>query len=128
MSTTNPTDFNKSLGKVVRSRRIVLGFSQEAVSEHLGVTFQQQQKYERGVNRISVETFVIIAKFLDTTPQALIDAATAEDASGNQVEEPRDQIGDRMRLDIVRCLAGLPVTRQHIVRKVIKALAAEEAA
>jgi transcriptional regulator with XRE-family HTH domain len=128
VSTTNPTDFNRSLGRVVRDRRIALGLTQEAVGGHLGVTFQQQQKYELGINRISVETLVIIAKYLDTTPQALIDGVKGKDAFGNQGAGAPEQIGDRMRVEIVRCLARVPVTRQHIVRNVIKALAAEEEA
>jgi len=125
MSTTNPTSFNKRLGAAVRARRIELGLSQQAVGDVPGVTFQQQQKYERGVNRLSTETLVQIAKFLNTTPQTLIDAAIDEETA---VEEPRDAMGDRMRLETVRCLGVLPADRQRIVRNVIKALAGEEVA
>lgn len=40
-------------GTRVRTRRIVLGMSQESLAHELRVTFQQVQKYEKGANRIS---------------------------------------------------------------------------
>jgi hypothetical protein len=93
-------------------------------------TFRRRKastKWRLVASRVSVEALVSIAKVLKTTSHALIDAATAEDASGNQTEAPRDQ-GERMRLEIERRIAGLSLTRQHIVRHVVKVLAEEEAA
>ena len=46
----NPMDVH--VGSRVRLRRMLLGMSQEKLGEHLGLTFQQVQKYEKGVNRI----------------------------------------------------------------------------
>lgn len=46
----NPVDVH--IGKRLRMRREVLGFSQEKLASMLGLTFQQVQKYERGTNRI----------------------------------------------------------------------------
>jgi transcriptional regulator with XRE-family HTH domain len=47
----NPVD--RHVGERVRARRKQLGLSQDKLAEALGLTFQQVQKYERGVNRIS---------------------------------------------------------------------------
>ena len=47
----NPTDVH--VGSRVRMRRIMLKMSQEKLGEALGITFQQVQKYEKGMNRIS---------------------------------------------------------------------------
>src|SRR3954467_13515828 len=47
----NPVDMH--VGARMRLRRTLLGMSQEAVAEQLGLTFQQVQKYERGTNRVS---------------------------------------------------------------------------
>jgi transcriptional regulator with XRE-family HTH domain len=47
------THEDKALGERIRSRRLMAGLSQEKLGEALGVTFQQVQKYERGVNRVS---------------------------------------------------------------------------
>lgn len=44
---------DKFVGARVRQRRLELGISQEKLAEKLGVTFQQIQKYEKGVNRMA---------------------------------------------------------------------------
>ncbi len=46
----HPTDIH--VGKRLRLRRTILGLSQDAIGTAIGVTFQQIQKYERGINRI----------------------------------------------------------------------------
>ena len=47
------TAVDKHLGEFVRASRLKAAMGQEALAEILGVTFQQVQKYEKGVNRIS---------------------------------------------------------------------------
>jgi transcriptional regulator with XRE-family HTH domain len=47
----NPVDAH--VGNRVRLRRMLVGMSQERLGELLGLTFQQVQKYEKGVNRIA---------------------------------------------------------------------------
>jgi transcriptional regulator with XRE-family HTH domain len=46
-------ELDAHIGSRIRLRRAALGMSQEAVAAALGVSFQQIQKYERGINRIS---------------------------------------------------------------------------
>ncbi len=58
----NPVDTH--VGQRVRTRRRLLGISQERLAEALGLTFQQVQKYERGANRISASKLYEIARFL----------------------------------------------------------------
>lgn len=45
-------DINIVIGKNIRIRRSLKGYSQEVVAKHLGVTFQQVQKYEKGSNAV----------------------------------------------------------------------------
>jgi transcriptional regulator with XRE-family HTH domain len=45
--------FDAFIGEKVKFRRMLLGMSQEKLGDLLGLTFQQIQKYEKGVNRIS---------------------------------------------------------------------------
>lgn len=40
------------VGRRLRLKRTILGLSQESIGKAIGVTFQQIQKYERGVNRM----------------------------------------------------------------------------
>lgn len=53
------------VGRRVRARRLELTLSQTALAELTGVTFQQIQKYEKGVNRIGADRLARICKALD---------------------------------------------------------------
>ncbi|MEZ5871428.1 MAG: helix-turn-helix transcriptional regulator [Nitratireductor sp.] len=60
----NPIDIH--VGSRVRLRRTMLGMSQEKLGEHLGITFQQIQKYEKGANRVGASRLQEIARVLNT--------------------------------------------------------------
>ncbi len=53
------------VGGRLRERRILLGFNQTRLGESLDLSFQQIQKYERGIDRISVGRLVHLAQALD---------------------------------------------------------------
>ncbi|WP_369058515.1 helix-turn-helix domain-containing protein [Caulobacter sp. 73W] len=59
-SAPNPTDIH--VGARIRLRRKHLGISQTQLAEGLGLTFQQVQKYERGVNRVSASKLYDMAR------------------------------------------------------------------
>lgn len=59
----NPIDVH--VGKRLRLRRELLGMTQETLSNLLGLTFQQVQKYERGTNRMASSRLWDIAQVLD---------------------------------------------------------------
>jgi transcriptional regulator with XRE-family HTH domain len=59
---THPVDVY--VGKKLRSRRVILGRSQEEIGSAVGVTFQQIQKYEHGINRIGASRLYEFAKLL----------------------------------------------------------------
>jgi transcriptional regulator with XRE-family HTH domain len=52
------------VGRRVRAARIAQGVSQEELGNAVGVTFQQIQKYEKGINRIGTGRLHDFAKFL----------------------------------------------------------------
>ena len=52
------------VGSRVRLRRMTLGVTQERLGDELGITFQQVQKYEKGVNRIAAGRLYHIAALL----------------------------------------------------------------
>ncbi|MBI1260164.1 MAG: helix-turn-helix domain-containing protein [Rhizobiales bacterium] len=58
----NPIDVH--VGSRVRMRRMMVGLSQEKLGEALGLTFQQVQKYEKGLNRIGASRLYQIARIL----------------------------------------------------------------
>ena len=60
-----PSPIDVHVGGRVRLRRTLLGMSQEKLGDALGLTFQQVQKYERGVNRIGASRLFDLARVLD---------------------------------------------------------------
>ncbi len=52
MAKKTPNAIDRHVGSRLRMRRVLMGMSQEKLGEHLGVTFQQVQKYEKGMNRM----------------------------------------------------------------------------
>ena len=62
---TNNNAVDVHVGKRIRLRRTLLGYSQEQLAHGLSITFQQVQKYERGSNRVSASRLWDISQLLD---------------------------------------------------------------
>jgi transcriptional regulator with XRE-family HTH domain len=58
---------DQHVGQRVRAQRLLKGISQQALAGALDLTFQQVQKYERGVNRIGAGRLSQIAAVLGTS-------------------------------------------------------------
>ncbi len=74
------------IGQILRRRRIEIGMSQERLAEVLGITFQQIQKYEKGVNRIAASRLWDISKALDLPVTRFFDAAPKAQVRTAKVE------------------------------------------
>jgi len=61
------------VGARIRLRRNLLGISQMELGDRIGVTFQQVQKYEKGVNRIGSSRLIQICDVLQITPAWLFE-------------------------------------------------------
>ena len=57
-------EIDRLVGLRVRVRRIFLGITQDGLAEMLGITFQQIQKYEKGVNRVSASRLFELSQAL----------------------------------------------------------------
>jgi transcriptional regulator with XRE-family HTH domain len=62
-------------GGLARSRRQELGMSQSAVADAIGLTFQQVQKYEKGINRMGSSRLMQIASVLGVAPSYFFEGA-----------------------------------------------------
>ncbi|MBP2314390.1 helix-turn-helix domain-containing protein [Azospirillum soli] len=121
-----PDAVDVHVGARVRLRRTLLGLSQAALGEALGLTFQQIQKYERGANRISASRLWTMAEvldvpvsfFFDDMPGNLLQArghpgATSADAPGASADD--SVMAKRETLELVRAyyrIANPKVRRQ----------------
>lgn len=82
-----PTEYDVRLGAKVAARRMALGLTQSDLGKSLGVSFQQVQKYEKGVNRVPASRYSVLCRFLEMPLSALLDmdvegAAPVEDRLG----------------------------------------------
>lgn len=118
--TANQIDVH--VGHRMRLRREFLGISQGRLGRHLGLTFSQVQKYEKGANRIGAGRLHLIAEFLGVPVQYFFEGIGEQQsaAQGGRVgrkgeemailEEAFLSIGDidtrRSVLALVRSLAG----------------------
>ena len=76
-ATTKPRtaqQIDKDIGLRIRSRRMEMKISQDKLGTACGVTFQQIQKYEKGVNRVSPSMMTDIARKLQVKPSQLFSA------------------------------------------------------
>ena len=62
MSTKSPDPYDIGVGKRIRFLRMQAGLSQEKAADAMNLTFQQMQKYEKGVNRIAPSRLNVLAK------------------------------------------------------------------
>jgi len=62
--------------------------SQERLAELLGITFQQVQKYEKGINRIAAGRLYAISEALDYPLVEMLEAAVAPRAKGSKSKAP----------------------------------------
>jgi len=77
----HPVDVH--VGSRVKLRRMILGLSQESLGKSLGLTFQQIQKYEKGVNRIGASRIYELSRLLDVPVQFFYD-----EFDGSRVSTP----------------------------------------
>ncbi len=134
MQKKSPNEIDRHIGSRVKARRIMLGMSQEKLGEALGLTFQQVQKYEKGMNRISVGRLVDIAKILGVEIHFFFDGIKSGKAeSGFAEEESPPYIADVMStpegLQLIRTFTAIrnPKIRKSIVQLVVSLAAQDEA-
>jgi len=115
----DPVDF--AIGARVRARRRQLDLSQGDLAEALGVSFQQVQKYERGVNRVSGSTLVAAAAALSTTVGWLV----GEEGEGAQTDDVFRALATPGALELLQAYARINAPR---TRAALLALAEQLAA
>lgn len=72
------SEIDKHVGQRIRSRREALKISQGRLGRHLGVTFSQIQKYEKGSNRVGAGRLYQISMFLGVTPNYFFEGLETE--------------------------------------------------
>jgi len=124
---SNPIDAH--VGSRVRQRRMLLGMSQEMLGKAVGLTFQQIQKYERGINRIGASRLFTLSKvlsvpiafFFDEMPRVLATAgAKARGFSDTSVKFEADPMASRETAELIRAYYRIGDAKQR--RRVLELL------
>ena len=103
---TDPVDSH--VGSRLRLRRTLLGMSQERLGNSVGLTFQQIQKYERGLNRIGSSRLYQFCKVLGVPVSFLFDEMPCDTGSqpfsASQVQQDSydEDMFRRETLELVR--------------------------
>ena len=102
---SDPVDMH--VGKRLREWRIELGLSQSAVGRELGITFQQLQKNEWGINRIGASRLYLLSKIL-SVPVAYF------------FEELPDNVRERMAGTVTLDESGMSARRDREILKLVR--------
>ncbi len=108
---------DRAIGATIRRLRVARGLSQEELSIALGLTFQQVQKYEKGVNAIRSTRLVTLAQALGTTVGVLLGEDGADAASVPQLSVPT------VRLALA--IEGMTAEQRAGVAAVVRAIMGE---
>ena len=119
MADDEPSPIDIHVGRRVTVLRTAAGLSQADLGRHLGITFQQVQKYEKGKNRISASKLWQVAELLQVDIRALfdgLDGYIVDDDSG-ELTPPTTTTRE-----IIRLAMTLDVDQQRVARDVIRTL------
>lgn len=106
---THPVDVH--VGKRVRHRRWMVGMTQQQLAAQVGIKFQQIQKYETGMNRISASRLWDIAETLGVPVQYFFEGLEAKaDTAPAQTD---DFLADKEALDLIRSYYAIPENQRR---------------
>jgi transcriptional regulator with XRE-family HTH domain len=124
----NPVDVQ--VGNRVRIRRMLIGMSQERLGELLGLTFQQVQKYEKGVNRIGAGRLFDVSRILGVPIDYFYEGvATAQEGFAEESAPPVMEFvssGEGLQLSLAFMKIKDAKVRKRVL-DLVKSLAEEEA-
>jgi len=112
-------EIDVNIGMKINQLRLALGKTRQELAQQIGVTHQQLQKYEKGVNRITASRLVNVSNSLDV-PVSYFFEDTKNPLSQEQLSR------QRMYLEMMRDFTAIKEEgQQDIVRKLIKVLSEE---
>lgn len=111
---SHPVDVH--VGKRIRHRRWMNGTTQQQLAEQVGIKFQQIQKYETGMNRVSASRLWDIANVLGVPVSFFFEGMGSEDAitdNGNTADMPADILTDKEALELLRSYYAIPENQRR---------------
>ncbi len=108
----HPVDVH--VGKRIRHRRWMNGTTQQQLAEAVGIKFQQIQKYETGMNRVSASRLWDIAKVLNVDVSFFFEGLDAQPViEGAGSDMPGDILTDKEALELLRSYYAIPENQRR---------------
>jgi transcriptional regulator with XRE-family HTH domain len=108
----HPVDVH--VGKRVRHRRWMVGMTQQQLGEAVGIKFQQIQKYETGMNRVSASRLWDIAHAMDVSISFFFEGLEGDAAENAAADSPLgDLLADKEALELVRSYYAIPENQRR---------------
>lgn len=106
------------VGKRIRHRRWMIGMTQQQLADKVGIKFQQIQKYETGINRVSASRLWDIGHALDV-PVNFFFEGLHEQA---MAEVEGDILADKEALQLVRAYYAMPESQRRQIFELARVL------
>ena len=110
----HPVDVH--VGRRIRHRRWTLGTTQQQLAERVGIKFQQIQKYETGMNRVSASRLWDISATLGVPIAFFFEGMDAQVPQGDErpsADMPADLLADREALELLRSYYAIPEAQRR---------------
>jgi transcriptional regulator with XRE-family HTH domain len=102
----HPVDIH--VGKRIRHRRWMVGMTQQQLAARVGIKFQQIQKYETGMNRVSASRLWEIAGTLDVPVSHFFEGLADEAGSSGQ-----DVLSNKEAMELIRAYYSMPENQRR---------------
>ena len=103
MGSRLPNQTDVHIGRRIKMQRLARGLSQTDVASRLGITFQQIQKYERGVNRVGAGRLQEMANLLGVTPAFFFeDGPRLKPGNSGEALETTELLADKYNLALAQ--------------------------
>jgi len=104
-----------SVGQRVRRRRWMVGMTQQQLAEQVGIKFQQIQKYETGMNRVSASRLWDIAEALEVPVSFFFEGIEDTNAAARADSStlPGDIMADKEAMELVRSYYAIPENQRR---------------
>ncbi len=99
------------VGKRIRHRRWMVGMTQQQLADKVGIKFQQIQKYETGMNRVSASRLWDIAETLGVQISFFFEGLSSDTAEA--ASAAGDFLADKEALELVRSYYAIPEAQRR---------------
>lgn len=114
----HPVDVH--VGKRIRHRRWMIGMTQQQLADKVGIKFQQIQKYETGMNRVSASRLWDISDALGVSISFFFEGLAGESKATSEVAG--DIMSDKEALALLRSYYAIPEAQRRRLFELAKVL------